>query len=75
MDVLLVGRGVVGRHVLHQGRRTASVEEVDGDAGASAAVARQQTAVEVGKQVDLGSVELASGQDTGDGHADVGLRV
>lgn len=65
----------VGGLVLLQGLGAAVVEEVDLDAGLSAAVGAGHIAGEVGQEVDILAVDLAGGEDAGDLDADVGLGV
>lgn len=67
----MLGVHVVGRHVLHQGLGSTTVEEVDGDS-LVAAVAGSQLTIEVRQEVNVGAFVFAGSQDTGDLDTDIG---
>lgn len=69
---VLVRVGAVGGLVLLQGRGSAAVEEVEGDAGGAAAVGAGEGAGEVGEEVYGSVVVGAGGEDAGDGDAGIG---
>jgi hypothetical protein len=72
---LLVGGLVVGRLVLLQWSGAPAIEEVHRLAGAAAAVGGLEGAVEEWQEVDIGSVVLSGGEDSGDGDTNVWLGV
>jgi hypothetical protein len=65
----------VGRHVLHERRRSTVIEEVDGHSHAATRVGGCETAIEVGEKVDGGAIVRAVGEDPGNRDADVWLGV
>lgn len=75
LDVLLVGVGTCGRHVLEKRSSSSVIKEVDGNTGATTTVGRGKSTVEVGEEVDLSAVVRTLGKDTRNGDADIGLGV
>ena len=71
----MVGGHAVGRLVLLEGSSATVVKEVDRDTSIATTVRRSELSVEVGEEVDVLTVVLASGQDTRHGNTDVGLGV
>ena len=75
-NILLIRARPIRRHIQHQRRRAAIIEEVLRQArAAAAAVGRVEHAVEVRQQVDGRAVVHALGEDAGDADADVRLGV
>jgi hypothetical protein len=75
IDLQLTGLFVVGRLVVHQGLRAATVQKVDGHSSVAAAVRRLEVSIEIWQEVDLVAVELSFGEDTWDLDAGIDLGV
>jgi len=74
-DELVLGGAGGGELVLEERSGTSTVEEVEGDTGATTAVGGVEGTSEVRSEVDTGVVTSAGGEDTSDGDTDVGLGV
>ena len=76
MDCLLLSRAIgICWHVLHEGRSSTVIEEVDGHPHVTTGVCGCETTVKVWCEVDFGAIVGALGEDAWYHDADVGLSV
>ena len=66
-SLLLVRIRAVGRHVLHEGSSSTTIEEVDRTTNGATSVRRCETTAEVWEKVDSSTVDRAWSEDTWDG--------
>lgn len=73
--LLLVRTGAIRRLVHHQRHRATVVKEVDGNTGVASIVGGSKATIEIWQEVDLGAVDGAGREDTGDLDANIRLGV